>query len=528
IIRVVTVRQLFDCAEALGKTQRPASGGLGIITNAGGPGVMAIDALAAWQAEPAVLGSDTLSKLSEVLPPFWSHGNPVDILGDATHERYFKTLQVCLQAPELAGLVIILTHQAMTDPVKIAQVIVPEVKKQGKPVLAVWMGGEDVAEGVHILSDGGVPVYETPEQAIDTFMAMFSYTRNLELLQETPARLPKELEVNQQQARAYIQECLKRQSKVLTEVEAKAILAAYGIPVTPTISASSAQAAGQAANHLGYPVVMKIHSPQISHKTEVGGVKVGLKNEDEVKEAFVEITDSAKARVPEAQIMGVTLQPQVKPIDFELIMGSKKDPQFGPLVLFGLGGIYAEVLRDVAIALPPLNLMLAERLIQRTRVYKLLQGYRNLPPADMEKLAETLIRLAQLVTDFPEIVELDINPLFISKGQPLAGDARMVVEESPVPAPRHLIIAPYPNQFVSDWMLEDGTPVKLRPMKSEDEPLVAEFLESCSDDTIYFRYFRRIKKWTHEMLIRFTQNDYDRELGIMAVGAPPGPEVMMG
>lgn len=528
IIRVGTVRQLFDCAEALGKTQRPVGGGLGIITNAGGPGVMAIDALGGWGAQPAVPSQDTLDKLSDILPPFWSHGNPVDILGDATSERYLKALRVCLKAPEFAGLVVIMTHQAMTDPSQIAREIVPEIKKQGKPVLAVWMGGEDVTEGRRILNEGGVPAYETPEQAIDTFMAMYSYTRNLELLQETPARLPRELEVNRPQAQTFIQEILKRQSKVLTEIEAKAILAAYGIPVTPTVSASTSQAAARSAVHLGYPVVMKIHSPQISHKTEVGGVKVGLASEEEVKAAFDDITNAARTRAPEAQILGVTLQPQVKPVDFELIMGARKDPQFGPLILFGLGGIYAEVLKDVAVELPPLNLMLAERLVQRTRVYRLLQGYRNLPAADLETLEEMLIRLAQLVTDFPEIMELDINPLFISQGQPLAGDARMVVEESPVAAPRHLIIAPYPNQYVSHWMLADGTPVQLRPMKPEDEPLVADFLASCSKETIYFRYFRRIKKWTHDMLIRFTQNDYDREIGIMAVGVPPGPEIMMG
>ena len=528
IIRVQTVRQLFDCAEALGKVPRPVGGGLGIITNAGGPGVMAIDALAGWRAEPAVLSPETVNQLNGFLPPFWSHNNPVDILGDATDERYLAALKVCLEAPELSGDVVIMTHQAMTDPAKIAQVMVPEIKKQAKPVLAVWMGGEDVAEGVRILNNGGVPVYETPEQAVDTFMAMYSYTRNLEALQQTPAQLPYDLEVNQPQARTYIQECLKRQAKVLTEVEAKAILAAYGIPVTPTLSASTPQTAAQAANHLGYPVVMKILSPQISHKTDVGGVKVGLKTEDEVKAAFDEITQASRSRVPEAQILGVTVQPLVKPIDYELIAGAKKDPQFGPLILFGLGGIYAEVLQDISISLPPLNLTLAKRLVERTRVSRLLQGYRNMPPADLEKLYEMLIRLAQLVADFPEIVELDINPLFISKGLPVAGDARMVVEESPVPAPRHLIIAPYPNQFVSDWMLVDGTPVKLRPMKPEDEPLVADFLAACSDETIHFRYFRRIKRWTHDMLIRFTQNDYDREIGIMAVGVPPGPEVMMG
>ncbi len=528
IIRVNTVRQLFDCAEALGKLQRPAAGALGIITNAGGPGVMAIDALSAWGTEPAALTPDTLNRLTEFLPPFWSRGNPIDVLGDATAERYQKALQVCLQAPDLAGLIVILTNQAMTDPVGVAQAIVPEVQKTGKPVLAVWMGGPDVAEGVSLLNRGGIPTYETPEEAIDTFMAMYSYTKNLELLQETPARLPREIEVNTGQARTFIAECLKRQTRVLSEIEAKAVLAAYGIPVNPTVAAASAQAAVQAARHLGFPAVLKIISPQISHKTDVGGVRLRLRNEDEVKQAFEEITAAARAKVPDAQILGVSVQTLTRPIDFELICGAKLDPGFGPLILFGLGGIFTEVLQDVALGLPPLNLSLARSLIERTRVYRLLKGYRNLPPADLDRLAELLMRLAQLVADFPEIVELDINPLFITGGQPLAADARMVVQESQVQAPRHLIIAPYPNQYTSDWMLRDGTPVKLRIMKPEDEPLVADFLAACSEETIYFRYFRRIRKWTHDMLIRFTQNDYDRELGLMAVGAPPSPEIMMG
>ena len=528
IIRVETVRQLFDCAEALGKAQRPVGGSLGIITNAGSPGTMAVDALGKWGMEPASLGPETLEKLRGLLPPSITCTNPVDILKDATPERYREALRICLEAPELSGIVVILTHQSATEPARVAQALAPEIHKYAKPVLAVWMGGEDVAEGVRILNDGDVPVYETPEQAVDTFMAMYSYTRNLELLQEIPAQLPQELEVNHGQAQAYIQECLKRQSSVLSEMEAKAILAAYGIPVTPITSASSSQAAVQAAKRLGYPVVMKIHSPQITYKSEVGGVRIDLKNEAEVRQAFEEITAAARTRAPEAQILGVTLQPMVRPVDFELIMGARKDPEFGPVMLFGLGGIYAEVLKDVGIALPPLNLMLADRMMQRTRIYRLLEGYRALPRADLPKLAEMLMRLSQLVTEFSEIVELIINPLLITRGQPLAGDALIVVEENPVPAPRHLIIAPYPNQFVSAWMLGDGTPVKIRPMKPEDEPLVEEFLTTCSDETIYFRYFRRIKKWTHDMLIRFTQNDYDRELGLMAVGAPPGPEVMMG
>ena len=528
IIRVNTVRQLFDCATALGKVARPLAGTLGVITNAGGPAVMAIDALSAWNTEPAPLTADTRKQLNEILPPFWSHGNPIDILGDAAPERYLQAVRLALKAPEFAGLIVILTPQAMTDPAGVAEAIIPEIKKQAKPVLAVWMGGVDVETSVRRLNEAGIPTYETPEEAVDTFMAMYSYTRNLELLQETPAQLPYEIEVNAGRARTFIDKCLATQHRVLTEIETKAILASYGIPVNPTVAADSAAAAVQAARNLGFPVVLKINSPQITHKSDVGGVRVGLADEAEVKMAFAEMTDSIKAKVPEARILGVTVQPLASHVDFELIVGAKRDPGFGPLILFGLGGVYTEVLHDTAIELPPLNHMLALRLIQRTRVSHLLEGYRNLPGADLNKLSELIMRLAQLVTDFSQITELDINPLFIMQGQPLAVDARMVVEQNPVPAPRHLIIAPYPNQYIQDWMLEDGTPLILRPMKPEDEPLVKDFLAACSEDTIYFRYFRLIRKWTHEMLIRFTQNDYDRELGLMAVGAPPGPQVMMG
>ncbi|HAY23363.1 MAG TPA: GNAT family N-acetyltransferase, partial [Desulfobacterales bacterium] len=273
---------------------------------------------------------------------------------------------------------------------------------------------------------------------------------------------------------------------------------------------------------------VKIHSPEISHKSDVDGVRTFLKTEEEVAAAFEEIVNRSRAAKPGARIFGVTVQTQVEKSTLELILGAKKDPQFGPLLLFGLGGIHTEVLQEAAVDLPPLNLLLARRLMERTRIYKILKGYRNIPSANLELLEEVLVRLSQLVTDFPEIAELDINPLLISNGRPVCVDARILLEPSPVRAPRHLIIAPYPNQYESDWLLEDGTPVLLRPMKPEDECLVSEFLSNCSEDSIYFRYFQHIKKWTHEMLIRFTQNDYDRELGLMAVGQPPGPEVMLG
>lgn len=528
IIRVDTIAQLFNCAEALGKMKRPLGGNLAIVTNAGGPGVMAVDAFSKWETDPAVLSPETLKKLDEFLPPIWSRGNPVDILGDAPPERFVQAVRVVLAAPEVDGLTVILSPQAMTDPTGVAEAIVPEVKKQAKPVFAVWMGSRDVAEGVRILNENGIPTFETPEEAVDTFMEMYSYTRNLELLQETPPRMPVDLKVNHKQARTFIDELFKRKAFLLSEIEAKALLSAYGIPVNPTVTASSAAAAAAAARKLGFPVVVKIHSPDISHKTEVDGVRAFLKSEAEVAQAFEDIVAKARSFKPEARIFGVTVQTQVEKSPLELIMGAKKDPQFGPLILFGLGGVLTEVFRETSVDLPPLNVLLARRLMERTRIFRLLQGFRNFPPADLNALTEVLVRLSQLVTDFPEIAELDMNPVLLNQGRPICVDARILLEPTDVPAPRHLIIAPYPNQYESDWLLEDGTPVLLRPMKPEDEALVKELLENCSDQTLYFRYFRLIKEFPHSFLVRFTQNDYDREIGLAAIGVPPGPEVMMG
>jgi acetyltransferase len=529
IIRVDTIGQLFDCAEALGKVQRPVKGSLGIITNAGGAGVMAVDALSRWKITPPPLSPETSQGLNEFLPANWSRGNPMDILGDASPERYDRAVQLALKAPEFAGLVVILSPLALTAPGGVARVVAAAAAGQGKPVFAVWMGGEEVLEGIKILNDASIPTFETPEAAVDTFMQMYSYSRNLELIQETPVRLPYELKVNTKQARSFIGQCLEPKARTLTEIESKAILSAYGIPVNSTSAASSGAEAVRAAQAIGYPVVLKVNSPDLTHKSGVrGGVRFYLRNAEEVQAAFAQIITEAQAHHAEARILGVTVQSQEGEADCEMLLGSKRDPDFGPLILFGLGGTFTGVMEDWALDLPPLNLHLARRLMERTRVYRILQGYRQIPPANLDALGEILVRLSQLVTDFPEIVELDINPLLLVRGRIVAVDTRMVIEPSQVPAPRHLAISPYPNQYESDWLMRDGTPVLLRPMKPEDEPLVADFLHRCSDDTIYFRYFQLIKNWTHEMLIRFTQNDYDRELGLMAIGQPPSPEVMMG
>lgn len=528
IIRVDTFGQLFDCAEALEKVQRPLGNKLGIITNARAAGVMAVDALSRGGVKPGDLNPETIGKLREILPPYWLPENPIDLLGDATPERYAQAVRIGLEAPELSGLVIILSPQALTDTNGVARAVAAAVKGQARPVFAVWMGGEEVAGGTKILNEAGIPTFETPEPAVDTFLEMYSYSRNLELLQQTPPRLPKEFQVNTSQARAFIEQCLERGQRSLTPLQSKAILSAYGLPINPTIAAATRAEAARAAGDIGFPVVLKIHSPDFNPQTMEGGARFYLRTEQEVTDAFEQIVGEVTKGHPEAHILGVTVESQEPEPDCQLFISSKRDPDFGPLILFGLGGAFTDIMEDYAIDFPPLNVHLAQSLMQRTRVYRVLRGYRHLPAANLNLLVELLVRISQLVTDFPEIVELDINPLLLSRSRVVAVDARITIELSTVPAPRHLIISPYPNQYESHWLLRDGTPMLLRPMKPEDEPLVFDFLNRCSDETIYFRYFRLIKNWTHEMLIRFTQNDYDRELGLMAVAQPPSPEVMMG
>jgi acetyltransferase len=528
IIRVDTFGQLFDCAEALEKVQRPLGNSLGIITNAGGPGVMAVDALTRWQVEPGTLSPETLEKLGEILPPYRIPGNPINLLGDASPERYARAVEIGLEARELSGLVIILSPQAVTDSTGVARAVAAAAGGKAKPVFAVWMGGGEVAPGIHVLNDAGIPTFETPEPAVDTFLEMFSYSRNLELLQQTPPRLPKEFQVNTPQARAFIEQRLESRTRVLTPLESKAILSAYGVPINPTLAAASSAEAARAAKDIGFPVVLKIHSPDFNPQTMEGGARFYLRNEREVTAAFTQIVGEVKMGHPEAEIFGVTVESQEREPDCQLFIGSKRDPDFGPLILFGLGGAFTDIMEDFGIELPPLNVHLARSLMKRTRIYRVIESYPHIPRAHLDLLVELLVRISQLVTDFPEIVDLDINPLLLIGNRVVAVDARITLEPSRMPAPRHLIISPYPNQYESHWLLRDGTPILLRPMKPEDEPLVFDFLNKCSDETIYFRYFRLIKHWTHEMLIRFTQNDYDRELGLMAIAQPPSPEAMLG
>ncbi|MFU8855531.1 MAG: GNAT family N-acetyltransferase [Deferrisomatales bacterium] len=527
VIRVKTLGELFDCAEALAKQGRGRGPRLAILTNAGGPGVMTADALHEWHRTPAELDPQTVSALDGVLPPAWSRGNPVDILGDAPAERYRDAAHILLGAPEVDGLVVVLAPQAMTDPAAVARELVPVVQGSTTPACAVWMGGLEVAEGIRVLNEAGVPVFETPERAVNTLMYMYRYSKNLELLQETPPNLPPNLLFDRKRAQAIVEASLDRRQPLLTEPEAKALLAAYGIPVNRTEVATSEEQAVERAGEIGYPVVLKIHSRDITHKSDAQGIQLNLQGAEDVRTAYRKVLDNAREYKADARILGVTLQPMVERVDYEVIVGSKQDRDFGPTILFGMGGILTEILRDKAIGLPPMNLLLARRLIESTRVFHLLKGYRNRPPANLGLLEEVIVRLAYLVSDFPEIAELDVNPLVLSGQDVLAVDGRVLLEPTDVQSPDHLVIRPYPTQYERHWVMASGTPVLVRPIRPEDEPMVQKLFDGLSAETIYFRFFHLIKSLGHEQLARFCQVDYDREIALVAMEEPPGKERLL-
>ncbi len=528
VLRVRTIEELFDCAELLAKQPRPKGDRLAIITNSGGPGVMATDALAVFGKEPASLSAETLARLNAFLPPFWSRGNPIDILGDASAERYVRTVEVCMDAPEIDALLIMMCPQALSDPTRVAETLVPLLGKRRVSLFTVWLGASDVEQGREVFNRAGIPTYETPERAVQAFMSMVAYGANLELLQQVPPKLPRDLAFDHETARRLIEKARSSGHGTLTEVESKSLLAAYGIPVNPTSVAASADEAVEAARRLGYPVVMKIHSRAITHKTEARGVVLDLRDDEAVRRSFGEIMTRAAAYDPEADLLGVTLQPMVERPDFELILGAKKDSDFGPVLLFGMGGVLAEVLQDRALALPPLNRLLARRMMEETRVFQLLKGFRNRPPANLLLFEEILIRLAQLVIDFPEIVELDINPLIPLQDGACAVDARVLLDCSPDVPRDHLVISPYPSQY--EWWLvtRGGVEVFVRPIKPEDAPLLTRLFETLSPTTIFYRFFSPLKTLPPDMLARFTQIDYDRDVCLVALQREGDLEQMLG
>ncbi len=533
IERIFQIEDMFDCAELLARQQPPKGDRLAIITNAGGPGVMTSDAVIDRGGKLAAFSEETLAKLNESLPRFWSHGNPVDVLGDAPPERFAKALEIVLSDKGVDAVLVILTPQAMTDATATARAVGEVASRAHKPVLAAWMGGQMVSEGMQLFNEAGIPSYGTPEQAVRAFMHLVSYAQNLATLHETPRDIPMSFTLDRQRLRGVFDTILTEGSEILSENVSKAFLEAYEIPVTKPHLARSPNEAAEVAQRLGYPVVLKIHSPQISHKTDVGGVVLNLSADEAVRKTYEQMVQRAAEKRPDATIHGVTVQKMVTyPNSFELILGAKKDPVFGAVIMVGMGGIAAEVFRDRALGLPPLNESLARGMLESLKSWPLLQGYRGKPGVNIDRLIEIIMRFSYLVADYPEIKEVDVNPLLATPEDVVALDARVVVDRDLVAHTIrpyiHLAIRPYPDEFVTERKLKDGTPVVLRPIKPEDEPMWHELLAGCSTQSIWFRFSYLFKQTTHEMATRFCFIDYDREIGIVAEVEEDGQRKLIG
>ncbi len=525
VLRVEMISDLFNMAEILSKQPRPKGPHLSIITNAGGPGVIATDALIQSGGKLTTFDSKVIEKFSSFLPTEWSHNNPIDILGDASAELYAKALEVAINDSATDGVLVILTPQYMTNPTLTAEKLKPYAHFKDKPILTSWMGGANVAQGSRLLADFNIPCYEFPDEACKTFGYMWSHSDNLKALYQTPTLYEEENErIKRGREKRAIKEIFanarKEKRTLLSEYEAKKVLEASGLPIVATEIALSDKEAVSIAEKMGFPVVLKLFSESITHKSDVGGVKLNLNNKEAVQEAYLEIYESVKKAVGEKHFQGVTVQPMVSLSNgYELILGSSVDPEFGPVLLFGTGGQLVEVFKDNSLALPPLNSTLAKRMMERTKIYQALQGVRGRKSIDLAMLEKVLVRFSNLIAEYPEIKECDINPLLVAPGQIVALDARIVLyEETKLENLPRLAIRPYPAQYVQEWMLKDKTPVIIRPIRPEDEPLMIDFFKELSERTLFQRYLKEMKYdqlIAKERLIRICFTDYDREIALV-------------
>lgn len=529
VLRVDRISQLFHMAELLSKQPRPRGPRLTIVTNAGGPGVLATDALVATGGRLAALGEPARAALDEALPPAWSHGNPVDVLGDASAARYADALRILENDPETDGLLVVLTPQQMTDATRTAELVASLELGARKPILSSFMGGDAVEAARRILRRADIPTFDFPDTAARAFALMWSHSSSLEALYETPSlEASLDREIDARGARALVAATRAEGRTLLDERESKALLASYGIPTVATREASSADEAARHAEALGFPVVVKLASKIITHKTEVGGVELGLADAAAVRAAFERIRSNVGRAAGDEAFEGVTVQPMISArASYELLLGCSTDATFGPVVAFGAGGQLVEVMRDRALGLPPLTRVLARRLIERTRIAEALRGVRGRPPIDLDALEALLVRFSQLVADHRAIREIEINPLLASPERLIALDARAVlhppgVAEAELPA---LAIRPYPREYVTRAKLRDGGVVTLRPIRPDDEQRVVELHENLSETTVRLRYFQPLPLGTrvaHERLVRICFADYDRDLPLVAV--PEGAE----
>jgi acetyltransferase len=520
VLRVESFADFFGTAATLGTGLRAAGRRLAVVTNAGGPGVMAADHAVDQGMAMAVLAPQTLAQLDAALPASWSHGNPVDVLGDADAARYRSAVAACLADPGVDALVVVLTPQALTPAEEVARAVVELAQGQPKPVLGCWMGEAAVAAGRALFRAAGLPTYRTPEAAVAACAAISAFDENQRQLLEVPEPLTHQAPPDVAAARLVIETALAEGREVLTLPESKAVLAAFHLPIVPSLPAHTAAEAVTIAAELGFPVVMKILSPDITHKSDVGGVRLGLGDARAVRSAFQQMTEGVAKLQPGARLDGVVIEPMWTARGArELMVGVVRDAVFGPVVSFGLGGTLVEVIADSAVALPPLNAALAADLVARTRAARYLDAFRGAPAADEPALRDLLLRVSEMVCELPGLVEMDLNPVVASAGGVTVADARLRVQwERPAARPYdHMVIHPYPGALVRTVDLPDGTTVWLRPIRPEDAVIERDFVNALSGETRYLRFMYALAEITPAMLARFTQIDYDREMALIAV-----------
>ena len=531
VVRVEEIEDLFDASEALSRVSSPRGPKLGIVTNAGGPGVMASDRLLALGGELAELSPETDARLQECLPSFAARGNPVDVGGDADAERYAAAAAALIDDPNCDGVLAILTPQAMSYPTQTAQSLIEVAKRHPrKPLLTSFMGEIKVAEGIRLLRTAHVPTFDTPEDAVRAYLYMYQYTKSLATLYETPADILPQFNPDRDRVKKIFLEVSRQERSTLSEIEAKEVLEAYGIPVVKTVLATSPEECAKMAEEIGFPVAIKILSHDITHKSDVGGIALNVRSAPEAAKQFTKITERVAAAAPKAKLLGVTVQAMSRG-GYEVIIGSRKDNTFGPALMFGMGGTGVELYRDVAVDFPPLNQALARTIISDTKVSQLLRGYRGGTPVDMDALEQALVKVSYLLVDFPEIIEMDVNPLQVRPDGLHALDARLMIEPKDVrkitQPGSHLIISMFPTKY--DWEINlDGEKVELRAIRPEDENMWREMIESLSDATTEYRFFGPVKEITKSMLVRYCHIDYDREIAIVAMGGKGRRRQMLG
>lgn len=529
-VRVMSIQQIFSAAQILSSKYRAKGNRLAIVTNGGGAGVMAADKAEELQISIPTFEQNTTDKLNETLPNNWSHQNPVDILGDATPERYSNAISACMNDHNVDGLVSILVPVAMSKPEIVAKETIISAETTKKPLIACWMGGKQVHSARKLFAKELLPCYETPEAAVEAFSYLANYYHNQQLLLQVPTSISHQKSPDIKRAESIINKVLSENRKSLTLVESKEVLSAFDIPVSECMIARTAKEAHQAAEKLGFPVVMKIHSPDITHKQDVGGVILNITKSDSIEEIFSNMLANAKHKAPNAKVLGVTIEKMhSNPNNREIMIGVITDPVFGPVISFGAGGSLVEITQDIAVELPPLNQFLARRLINRTRISKALSQFRNMPPVNITDLENLLLRISEMVCHFPQIKEMDLNPVMVNDSNMTAIDARIILKSyTPKYLFDHLAIHPYPEQLITNLKLADETSITIRPICPEDAQIEQEFTQALSSQSNYFRFGGHIRELNPEMLVRFTQIDYDREMAFIAVTEENGNEKNIG